>query len=132
MRNKKVTPELIAAVYNDLKNNHLGRENAVSRREYADGCGISEREMRFITREINESDEYEGIVSTSACLYMCETKEECLAAVGVTFRAAFSLMRKARRMEGKVRNNGQYRLTDDDMKLLVSYYFPAVKKGEQE
>lgn len=132
MRKKKVTPELIAAVYNDLKNNHLGRENAVSRREYSEGCGISERELRVINREINENDEYEGIVSTSDCIYMCETKEECLAAIGVTFRAAFSLMRKARRMEQKVRSNGQYRLTDEDMKLLISYYFPAVKKGEQE
>ena len=44
MRNKKITPELIAEVYNDLKNNHLGRENSVSRREYAEGCGLSERE----------------------------------------------------------------------------------------
>lgn len=129
MRNKKVTPELIAAVYNDLKNNHLGRKNAVARREYAEGCGISEREMRFITHEINENKQYEGIVSTSGCLYMCGTKEECIRAIGTSFRSAFTLMRKATRMKKKVEENGQYRLDEDDNKLIVSYFFPTEQKG---
>ena len=129
MRNKKVTPELIAAVYNDLKNNHLGRENAVARREYAEGCGISEREMRVITHEINENKQYEGIVSTSGCLYMCGTKEECIKAIGTSFRSAFTLMRKATRMRKKVEENGQYRLDANDNKLIVSYFFPPEQKG---
>ena len=131
MRNKKVTPELITAIYNDLKNNHSGLENAVSRADNALGAGISERTMRAITHEINASHDFDCIISTSKALYMCETKDECLAAIGTTFRSAFTLMRKARKMEEKVRNNGQYKFDEKDFRRIVSYYFPreVEKKG---
>lgn len=122
--NKRLDKEFITAIYNDLKNNHSGLENAVSRADYALGAGITERDMRAITHEINTSTEFDGIISTSRALYMCETKEECLAAVGTTFRSAFTLMRKARKMEEKVRSNGQYKFDENDFRLLVSYYFP--------
>ena len=133
-KNKRFDKEFITAIYNDLKNNHSGLENAVSRADYALGAGISERTMRAITHEINASQDFDGIISTSKALYMCETKDECLAAIGTTFRSAFTLMRKARKMEEKVRNNGQYKFDDKDFRRIVSYYFPreVEKKGEGE
>ena len=129
--NKRFDKEFITAIYNDLKNNHSGLENAVSRADYALGAGISERTMRAITHEINASPDFDGLISTSKALYMCETKDECLAAIGTTFRSAFTLMRKARKMEEKVRSNGKYKFDDKDFRRIVSYYFPreVEKKG---
>lgn len=132
MRNKRVTKELIAAVYADLESNHLGRENAVKRSEYAQEHGLSEREMRFVTHEINYGSEYEGIISTSSALYMCNDKQECLKACGVTYSAAFSLMRKARKMEKKIRANGQFKFDEKDNNYLVSCYFDKKKEDKNE
>ena len=130
MRNKRVTKELVAEIYADLESNHLGRENAVKRSEYAQEHGLSEREMRLVTHEINYGSEYEGIISTSTALYMCNDKQECLKACGVTYAAAFSLMRKARKMEKKIRANGQFKFNEKDNDYLVSCYFDKKKEGK--
>ena len=130
MRNKRVTKELVAEIFADLEANHLGRENAVKRSEYAQEHGLSEREMRLVTREINRNLDYEGIISTSSALYMCNDKQECLKACGVTYRAGFSLWRKARKMEEKIRNNGQFKFDEKDSRYLVSCYFDKKKEGK--
>ena len=132
MRNKRVTKELVAEIYADLEANHLGRENAVKRAEYAQDFGLSEREMRLVTHEINYNPDYEGIISTSSALYMCNDKKECLKACGVTYAAAFSLMRKARKMEKKIRANGQFKFNEKDNDYLVSCYFDKKKEGKNE
>lgn len=132
MRNKRVTKELVAEIYADLEANHLGRENAVKRAEYAQERGLSEREMRLVTHEINYGSEYEGIISTSTALYMCNDKQECLKACGVTYAGAFSLLRKARKMEKKIRANGQFKFDEKDSRYLVSCYFDKKKEGENE
>lgn len=120
---KRIDKELIASIYNELRNNHAGRENAVKRSAFAADHGLSERAMRFITHEINASDEYQGMVSTSTALYFCNSKEECIKAIGVTYRSAFTLLRKARRMEKKMRENGQMVLDENDFKTLRAYIF---------
>lgn len=120
---KRIDEELIASIYNELRNNHAGRENAVKRSVFAAEHGLSEREMRFITHEISENDKYQGMVSTSTALYFCDSKEECIKAIGVTYRAGFTLLRKARSMEKKWRENGQVVLDEKDFKTLRAYYF---------
>ena len=132
MRNKRVTKELVAEIYADLESNHLGRENAVKRSEYAQEHGLSEREMRLVTHEINYGSEYEGIISTSTALYMCNDKQECLKACGVTYAGAFSLLRKASKMEKKIRANGQFKFDEKDSRYLVSCYFDKKKEGKNE
>ena len=120
---KRIDEELIASIYNELRNNHAGRENAVKRSAFAADHGLSEREMRFITHEINENPDFQGMVSTSTALYFCGSKEECIKAIGVTYRAAFTLLRKARRMDRKLREDGQVVLTEHDYATLRAYYF---------
>ena len=132
MRNKRVTKELVAEIYADLEANHLGRENAVKRSEYAQEHGLSEREMRLVTHEINAALGYMGIIATSSALYMCNDKQECLKACGVTYAGAFSLLRKARKMEKKIRANGQFKFNEKDNDYLVSCYFDKKKEGDNE
>ena len=131
-KRRKVTKEIIAEVYADLERNHLGSENAVKRSEFAEAHRLSERKMRYVTHEINNNPEYEGIISTSSALYMCNDKQECLKACGVTYAAAFSLLRKARKMEKKIRANGQFKFDEKDSRYLVSCYFDKKTEGKED
>lgn len=119
----RIDDGIIASIYCNLRYNHAGRDNAVKRSEFAADYGLSEREMRLITHEINENPEYPGMVSTSTALYFCDSKEECIKAIGVTYRSAFTLLRKARRMEKKLCEDGQVVLTENDFKTLRAYFF---------
>lgn len=97
-------------LYDYLKNNHLGKENGIKKPELAQKLGIKTRELRKLTKEINESTELEKLVSTSHCCYMCKTKEECEKSIRTTYRVAVALFKKAKRMEKKVGLNGQIKL----------------------
>ena len=129
---KKFDKGLVDEIYNDLMENHLGKGASVKRSEYAARFGLSEREMRSITHEINESLDYEGLISTSTALYMCGDKSECLKAAGVTYRSAFTLLRKARKMAEKIRRNGQFKFDGNDLKMLISYFTQEKKEDGME
>ena len=129
-KNKRTDEEVIAAVYNDLRNNHLGEKNAASRAVFCAEHGLSARDLRAICEHINSSKDFEGLISTSKDIYLCNEKRECIRAIGLTYSPAFSLLRKARKMEAKLKENGQWILTADDRKEIMSYWFDK-EKGAQ-
>lgn len=100
----------IFKLYDYLKANHLGKDNAISRVDLALELGIDERELRRMTREINTSGFLEKLVSTSYKCYMCDTKEECETAIKNTYKTAIALLKKAKRMEKKMGLNGQIKM----------------------
>ena len=97
-------------LYNYLKTYHLGKENGIKRPDLARQIGISERNLRRLTKTINESTELERLISTTHSCYMCDTKEECEKAIRNTYRVAVALFKKAKTMEKKVGLNGQIKL----------------------
>lgn len=97
-------------LYDYLKNNHVGRENGIKKPELAQRLGISERELRRLTKEINTSTELEKLVSTTHCCYMCKTKEECEQSIRNTYRTAITLLKKGKAMERKIGLNGQIKM----------------------
>ena len=103
-------------LYDYLKANHLGKENGIKKPELAEKLGIKARELRKLTKEINESTELEKLVSTSHCCYMCKTKEECEKSIRTTYKVAVALFKKAKQMEKKVGLNGQ-------MKIKLGKYY---------
>lgn len=113
-------------VYDYLKTHHLGRENGIRKPELADRLGISERQLRKLTKAINESTELEKLVSTTHSCYMCLTKEECERAIRNTYRVAIALFKKAKAMEKKVGLNGQIKLH------LGKYYKDVVETFTDE
>lgn len=115
-------------LYDYLKNNHMGIANGIKRPLLAEKFGITERELRRLTREINESGELEKIVSTTHCCYMCETQAECEKSIRNTYRVAVALFKKAKRMEKKVGLNGQLKIK------LGAYYkdFVETFTGEEK
>lgn len=113
-------------LYDYLKNNHLGRENGIKKSELAQKLGISERELRRLTKEINTSTELEKLVSTTHCCYMCKTKEECEKSIRNTFRTAIALIKKGNTMAKKVGLNGQIKMP------LGQYYKEFVETFSSE
>lgn len=113
-------------LYDYLKVNHFGKENGIKRQELAERLGISLRELRRLTKEINESTELEKLVSTSHCCYMCATKEECEKSIRTTYKVAVALFKKAKQMEKKVGLNGQLKIK------LGKYYKDVVETFSSE
>lgn len=107
MKQSRISKGLIDEICVDLKLNHCGKDNGVKRSAYALEHGLTERELRKITQTINESDEYNCVISTSCCIYVCATQKECEQAVRTAFRTAITQINKARKMKEKLMRNGQ-------------------------
>lgn len=101
---------IVYRLYEYLKNNHYGKENGIRKSELAEYMGITERDLRRITKEINTSPVLEKLVSTTHCCYMCRTEEECAKAIHNTYRMAITLFKKGKAMERKVKLNGQLKI----------------------
>lgn len=101
---------LVYRLYDYLKIHHLGKENGIRKPALAGILGISERELRKLTKAINESTELEKLVSVSHRCYMCQTQEECEKAIRTTYRLAIAHFKKAKQMEKKVGLNGQVKM----------------------
>ena len=112
---------IVYRVYEYLKENHLGKENGIKREDLALKLNIPMRALRKITSEINSSSELEKLISTTNCCYMCKTESECESATKSTFRQAFSLLKKAYKMEKKISNHDQAKIK------LGKYYREVVE-----
>ena len=125
LETKHHQPE-VYRLYDYLKANHLGKANGIKKPELAEKLGIKPRELRKLTKEINESTELEKLVSTSHCCYMCDTKEECEKSIRTTYKVAVALFKKAKQMEKKVGLNGQLKIK------LGKYYKDVVETFSSE
>lgn len=112
---------MVYRLYDYLKEHHYGRENGIVRRDLAEKFDITERELRRLTKEINESTELEKLVSTTHCCFMCKSAEECKKSIRNTYRVAVTLLKKAKNMERKVGLNGQLKIK------LGEYYKDVVE-----
>lgn len=126
MENKIEQKELPQEVYNlyfYLKKNHLGEENSIKKPILAKILGITERDLRRLTKEINDSTQLEKLVSTTHGCYMCDTKAECEKSIRNTYRVAIALFKKAKAMEKKVGLNGQIKINlGNDFKDFVETF----------
>jgi len=113
-------------LYDYLKEKHLGQKNGIKKPDLAAELGISERELRRLTKTINESKELEKLLSTTHSCYMCNTEEECERSIRNTYRVAITLFKKAKAMEKKVGLNGQIKLK------LGKYYKDVVETFTDE
>ena len=104
--------------YEYLLEKHLGEANGVTKAELSEELGISKRELRYMTKEINEDMRFEKVISVSKKCYICENSAEAIEAIRKTYKAAISLLKKAKRMEKKVSLNGQIKLGSDEQSIV--------------
>ena len=113
-------------LYDYLKEHHLGKEKGIRKPILAQMLGISDRELRKLTKAINESAELDKMVSTTHCCYICDTKEECAKSIRNTYNVAIALFKKAKNMERKVGLNNQIKMK------LGKYYKDIVETFTDE
>ena len=101
-----------------LQQNHLGKENGISRSALAKKLGIGEIRLKALRRAINESTEIDKLVSTSVSCYMCDTEAECVEAIRNTYKMAVALIKKARAMEKKMGLQGQVSIDKDVVEVF--------------
>ena len=123
MKNRVDLSEKAYDLYNYLLAHHLGKNRAILRPDLAQEFGVDERTLRKLTQEINSSMNYDKVVSTSHCCYLCATKEECEKAIKNTYKTAITLFKKAKKMEKKVGLNGQIRMPmGEDYKEIIETF----------
>ena len=110
-----------------LTKNHLGANNGITKGELASDLGIDKRVLRRLTQAVNEDMGIDKIISVSEKCYVCETKDEAEEAIGATYKQAFTLLKKARRMEKKLGLNGQIKINDSGQGF--DEWFRAIADG---
>ena len=122
--NNERTKELAVQVFNYLQlHNHIGKENGIVRLVLARLLDMGERDLRRAMKEINESTDFEKLVSTNNCVYICATEDEGVEAVCATYKQAVALFKKAKTMERKMGLNCQIKIPlGDDYKDFVETF----------
>lgn len=101
---------IVYRYYDLLKQNHLGKENGVKSQVLADYFGVSRAFQKTVLKEINESADFDKLISTCGSIYMCQTKEEVDLTLSHTFNTAITLIHKAQSMQKKAKSQGQYKI----------------------
>jgi transcriptional antiterminator len=110
MNEIKHSKPLTYRIYDYLKENHVGKENAISGADLADKFNISQRKLREVVNEIRNSQELEKIIASSNNGYFICTNEEFRRANNRLLSTAFNLLRTARANEHKAGLDGQMKM----------------------
>lgn len=106
---KKHKP-LVYKYYDYLKQHCLGRANGVSRDYLAAYFGVTLPQQKSVLREINQSLDFDKIVSTSHSIYICNSEQECKIAIFNEINSGLTRLKKGKLMAEKLKRNGQYKL----------------------
>ena len=120
---KKHKP-LVYKLYEYLKENHYGKENGISRKDLAKIFNVELSTQKKILAEINQSDIFDKLVSTSGSIYICRTKEECETAYYNEIKSGLARLLKGKKMAQKVMKNGQGKIR------LGDYYKEIIETFE--
>lgn len=94
-------------VYNYLLENHVGKDNMIKNKElrFALGIKTGDKSMRKIIQNINQNKRFERMVGSLSGkmggFFICETKEECIAAINNKKHRANQMLRDCHVMEWK-------------------------------
>lgn len=110
MNEIKHSEPIVYRVYDYLKNNHVGKDSAISGVDLAEKFNISQRKLREIVNEIRNSQELEKIVASSNSGYFICAQEEFKQANNRLLSTAFNLLKTARANERKAGLDGQMKM----------------------
>lgn len=106
---KKHAP-IVYQLYDFLKENHMGEENAISARNLSELFGVSERALREMISEIRESSVLQLVIGSNNKGYFVCRESEFSAMNNRLKSAAFSLLKVAYANEKKAAKDGQMRV----------------------
>lgn len=106
---------IVYKIYDYLKENCVGEENAISGRDLAARFKITERGLRDYISVIRTSTELRKVIGSSPKgYYVCANKEEAQRANQTFWATAFSYLKVAKAQEKKAGLDGQYLLALGD------------------
>lgn len=116
MKENAVKPSpLQMAIYDKLKSQHIGKENAISMNNLAEYFGITPRTLRYSLSEIRRNPCFElCIMSDNGGYWVASSREQYKQAAKRLYSQAFSLLRCARANERKANLHNQGKITDID------------------
>lgn len=123
LETKKYKP-ITYRYYDYLKENHYGKENGISRKDLAQIFDVDLATQKKILTEINESEIFDKLVSTSGSIYICRTREECETAYYNEIKSGLARLLKGKKMAQKVMRNNQTKIK------LGDYYREIVETFE--
>lgn len=106
---KKHAP-IVYQLYDFLKENHMGEENAISARNLSKLFGVSERALRDLISEIRESSVLQLVIGSNNKGYFVCRENEFSAMNNRLKAAAFSILKVAYANEKKAAKDGQMRV----------------------
>lgn len=127
MTKNLITPhrQIVYKYYAYLKRYHLGEENKIKSKELADIMGIPLGTQKYILKEINESQDFDKLISTYGSIYMCKTQQECKNAVMNEINVGLTRLKKGKEMAKKLSRHNQ-------MKLKLGEYYKALFETFEE
>lgn len=76
--------------------------------------GIDLATQKYILKEINESADFDKLISTYGSIYMCRRKEECLKAISNEITVGLTRLLKGKAMARKLDKHNQYKMKFGD------------------
>lgn len=109
---KLITPHrpIVYKYYAYLKKYHFGIENKIKSKELAREMNTKLAEQKYILKEINESQDFDKLISTCGSIYMCKTREECKKAIMNEIKVGLTRLNKGKMMMKKFNRNNQTKL----------------------
>lgn len=106
METKKHAP-IVYRIYDELKNHHVGKVNAISGKALSYKFDITERQLREYIHALREDMQFDKVILSCNKGYYIPTEEEGTANVNRLFSHAFSTLRIARASVNKANRNQQ-------------------------
>lgn len=103
----KTHEPIVYRLYDYLKNNHVGKVNAIKGRDLATKFNISERQLRDYISELREDMQFDKVIMPCNKGYYIPTEAEGAADIQRLFHHAFSELRIARASVAKASRHGQ-------------------------
>ena len=105
---------IVYTYYKFLKKYHYGKENSIQSKNLCKIMGIDLATQKYILKEINESADFDKLISTYGSIYMCRRKEECLKAISNEITVGLTRLLKGKAMARKLDKHNQYKMKFGD------------------
>lgn len=106
---KKHAP-IVYEIYKDIKENHIGKTNAICGKDLSAKHGITPRKLRDIVHEIREDETLTHLILTCNKGYYVPTKDEGAKDIKRIANQACSLFKIAHKLAKKAELDGQFKI----------------------
>lgn len=106
----EIEKTIVYIYYDYLNKHHKGIKNAISREELCKVFNVSLKTQKRVLARINSCQSFDKLVSTSECIYVCDTMQESKKAYVNEINSGLTRIKKGVIMARKVLTNEQFKM----------------------